>query len=236
MAPLEVRGYTKYVTEWAPPSLEDGGFIALILMAAIPLVVWLRQRRPVPWSSILILGLGVIVGLMYTRTIAVSSAMIAPLTATAIQQIVPWRVEPVLRTERLLRLVAVSLALALTAGLAPSRAATPEGVPNSLNESLAAIPSGSVVCNDYTLGGWLIWQHPNVRPTIDGRTEIYSIEHVEAHVDFVRAAPGWESYVADNNCTFALLPEDAPVVERLSDRLHWARAASGDGTVLLRQP
>jgi hypothetical protein len=236
LAPLEVRGYTKYVVEWAPPSLGDHRFIAFIVMAAIPLVVWLRQRKPVPWSAILLLGLGVVVGLMYVRTMAVGAAMIAPTTASALQQVVQSPAEPVRRREWMLRLVAVSAALGLTAVLAPIAAARPTGVPNELNGPLAAIPSGSVICNTYTLGGWLIWAHPNLRPTVDGRTEIYSVEHVEAYLNFERAAPGWESYVSHSGCTYALLSKDAPVVEGLTDRLHWRQVASGDGIVLLREP
>jgi hypothetical protein len=237
MAPFEVRGYTKFVTEWAPPSLGDIQFIVLILMAVIPLLVWLRRGEPVSWSSILLLGLGVVVGLMYTRTMAVSAALIAPLTAGAMQQVIPLRTESVRRTELILRVIGLSVALALTAVLAPSAAAGPAvRVPNTLNEPLDAVPSGSVVCNAYRLGGWLIWRHPTLRPTIDGRTEIYSVDHVEAYINFERAAPGWESYVSHSGCTYALLSKDAAVVERLTDRLHWRQIASGEGTVLLRQP
>jgi hypothetical protein len=209
--------------------------MVLILMAAVPLVVWLRQREPVPWSSILLLGLGVVVGLMYMRTMAVSAAMIAPLTATAIQEVLSSHAEPVRRTEWIRRFAAVLAVLGLAAVLAPITATQPAGVPNALNEPLDAVPSGSVVCNAYRLGGWLIWRHPNLRPTIDGRTEIYSVEHVEAYLNFERAAPGWESYLSHSDCTYALLSEDAPVVERLTDRLHWRQVASGEGTVLLRQ-
>jgi hypothetical protein len=134
------------------------------------------------------------------------------------------------------RLVAVVAALVLAAGLAPSRAGTPGRVPLGLDTSLDAIPTGTAVCNEYVLGGWLIWAHPNLRPTIDGRTEVYSVQHVAAYVDFVRASPGWESYVQATRCTYALLPEDAPVVEALTQRSDWSVVKTDSGRTLLRAP
>ena len=86
---------------------------------------------------------------------------------------------------------------------------------NDLDAPLAALPQGTVVCNDYGVGGWLIWRHPNVRPTIDGRVEVYATGHVKEHIDFERAAPGWQAYVRRTGCTYALLTKDQPVVEAL---------------------
>lgn len=236
LAPLEVGAYTKYVSEWAPPSLADFQFVVLLLLGAMPIVVWLRQGERVSWASVLTLGLGVGLGLMYARTISLSAVVIAPMAAAAVQQLVPQGIEPRAKTEWGIQFVSTIAALALAAGLAPSRAATPGRVPLALNTYLNAIPAGTVVCNEYVLGGWIIWAHPNLRPTIDGRTEIYSVSHVAAYVDFVRAAPGWESYVQRARCTYALLPEDAPVVEALTQRSAWSVVSTDSGRSLLRAP
>ena len=36
-----------------------------------------------------------------------------------------------------------------------------------------ALPAGTVVFNDYQLGGWMLWEHPTLDPVIDGRADVY---------------------------------------------------------------
>jgi hypothetical protein len=92
------------------------------------------------------------------------------------------------------------------------------------------------VCNDYGVGGWLIWRHPNVRPTIDGRVEIYATGHVKEHIEFERATPGWQAYLGKTSCTYALLGKGQPVVEALTEQARWTVVQRGSEYVLLRKP
>ncbi len=91
-----------------------------------------------------------------------------------------------------------------------------------------------MVCNDYGSGGWLIWKHPNVRPAIDGRTEIYAVSYVEDYMTFQSAAPGWDAYLEKTGCRWALVPSDLPVAEALVRQAHWTVAARGSTYLLLR--
>jgi hypothetical protein len=142
----------------------------------------------------------------------------------------------VARREVALTLGLTASALAVAGFLAPSRGALPEWGPNDLDRQIAALPSGTVLCNDYGSGGWLIWKHPNVRPAIDGRTEVYAVSHVEAYMTFQSAAPGWDAYLERTGCRWALVPSDLPVAEALVRQAHWTVAARGATYSLLRSP
>ena len=86
-----------------------------------------------------------------------------------LQRVIGTPAEPVQRREVALTVALTSVALVLAALLLPSRAAQPTWGANDLDRSLAALPDGTVLCNDYGSGGWLIWKHPNeLRPAIDG--------------------------------------------------------------------
>jgi len=235
-APFAVREYARFVTEWRSPALTDIAFIAFLVSAAVTLLIWSRERRRTPWTEILLVGLAVGFALLYVRTVAVGAAMLAPMTAMAIARVARLPREPLHRREVALTVGLTASALAVAAFLAPARGAQPEWGPNDLDRQLAALPAATVLCNDYGSGGWLIWKHPNVRPAIDGRTEVYAVSHVEAYMTFQSAGPGWDAYLEQTGCRWALVPSDLPVAEALVRQSRWTVAARGSTYSLLRSP
>lgn len=236
LSPFAVNETTQYIEEWMPPSLHQPGFLAFLALAATVVLIWARSRRPVRWTEVLLVGLAIGLALLYARTVAMGAAVIAPVAAAAIQTLLPSEREPVTRLEVSLTLGLTTLGLLVAALVLPAKAAVPTWGAGDLDAPLSALPGGTVVCNDYGVGGWLIWAHPNVRPTIDGRVEVYATGHVKEHIDFERAAPGWQSYLTSTHCTYALLTKDQPVVEALTDRAHWTVVRRGSQYVLLRAP
>jgi hypothetical protein len=71
------------------------------------------------------------------------------------------------------------------------------GVPSDLSTQLSALPRGTVVLNEYELGGWLMWSQPQLEPVIDPRTEVYAVSCVHRYVDALGVLPGWRNFVAD---------------------------------------
>jgi hypothetical protein len=124
-------------------------------------------------------------------------------------------------------------ALALAAVITPSAASKPGLGANALDRDIAALPAGTIVCNDWMDGGWLIWKHPNVRVTMDSRVEIYSVDHIRDYSTFLSARPGWDSYVSDNDCSAALLRTDTPAADALAAHRGWHVVAAQEGYVLL---
>ncbi|GAB3081213.1 hypothetical protein GCM10027053_52280 [Intrasporangium mesophilum] len=235
-APWAVRGYAQFISEWRSPSLTDIGFVGFLVLAGVALLVWVRSPRRPSWTEILLLGLAVGFALLYVRTIAVGAAIAAPVTALALQGVLPAAPEPVRRREVALTLGLAAAALAVAGFVATTRGAEPGMGANDLDTPIAALPAGTVLCNDYTVGGWLIWKHPNVRPAIDGRVEVYSVQHMQSYVDFQAAVPGWQKYLTQTGCRWALVPNHLPVAEALTAQAHWNVAARGSGYLLLRAP
>jgi hypothetical protein len=174
--------------------------------------------------------------MLYLRTVAVGAALLAPLAAEAIQSTGALVREHRSRLETALTVTLTATGLLLAAAIAPTRAANQTVGPSGLDGYLAALPKGTAICNDQTIGGWMIWAHPNLRPAIDGRLEIYAVDDVALYQKFVLAQPGWDAYLDTTRCAYAVLPPSLPVVDALQARKGWERVATADGFVLLRAP
>jgi hypothetical protein len=233
IAPLKVSGMTAYVSEWNPPSLLSPNVAVTMCAAAAVAVLWLRRGQRTPWSHVAVLAMAVGWTLLYARTVALGAVMLAPLLAMALQSLHPDEDEPSTASERatLGASVAASLLVALVA--LPHLAAKPAEVPNGLDAQLRALPQGTVIFDEYSLGGWLLWRHPQLVPVIDPRTEIYDPAYVRAHVLALGAMPGWEDTVTKSAAAYALLPEQSPLAYALERGPDWAALARDSGFVLL---
>lgn len=232
-APLHVGGMTRFVSEWRAPSLKDPDFVMVILLVALVVVVWARGGRTVRWSTLLLLGLGVAWTVLYARTVALGAVIVAPLAAQALQSLHPDHDVRARRREGRWLTGGIALSLLLAAVALPQVASTP-AMPHGLNPALDALPTGTVVFNEYSQGGWLLWRHRQLSVVIDPRTEVYPASYVHAHVAALNAAPGWRGVVAGSGASYALLPESAPLTAALLDG-KWQTVAADGGYVLLRR-
>lgn len=232
----EVRQVAPYLDEWQPTAPTHPAFIAVAVLVAIPVLIALRSRERMSWVWILLLVVAIGAALVYGRTVAVGAAIAAPLAATALQRLIRMRRERMVRPEVVVTLVVTALALVVTGIMAPRVAAEPGRGPASLNPTLSALPPGTVVCNQDAIGGWLIWEHPRLRTTLDTRMEIFGAPTIKAYATFLAAKPGWQSYLTRTHCSVALLEKDLPVIEALSAQLHWTQVGQGGDYVLLKAP
>ncbi len=236
LSPVAVREMTQFVEEWRSPSLTDLSFVSFLVLAGATMLVWSRARSRPGWTSLLLLATAAGFALAYARTIPVGAAVLAPVAAAALHAPTGLAREPMRRAEVALTLGLTVVALLIAAVLAPTRGAVPAWGPNDLDTAIAALPADTVVCNDYGSGGWLIYAHPNVRPAIDGRTEVYAVDYVRAYLGFATGSPGWQSYLGRTSCHWALLPTGLPVTEALTAQAGWKVADRGADYVLLRAP
>ncbi|TQM64546.1 hypothetical protein FBY41_0915 [Humibacillus xanthopallidus] len=236
-SPFQVRDVTQYIDEWQSVGITDPRLLVLLCLVALAVVIGLRRGERTPWHLILLIGLAAGLGLTYARTIAVGAAVIAPIAAGALHEVTRLKREP-RRAGPEFAIVGIIAAAALTvsAVTAPAVAATPGLAPNGLNAQLDALPKGTVLCNAWAYGGWLIWRHPDLKVTMDGRAEIYTGDYVTSYVMFELARPGWKEYVSRAGCDYALLQQGKPIVEALTSEARWSKVAEADGGVLLRRP
>ena len=108
-------------------------------------------------------------------------------------------------------------------------------MPNGLDPALDRLPAGTVVFNEYSLGGWMLWRHPDLAPVIDPRIEVYDTPYVEEYARALTASPGWQETVAASGARHAVLPRQAPLTAALEATGQWRVAASdGDDLLLVR--
>jgi len=150
-----------------------------------------------------------------------------------------WRRSDVRRPDRLentILAVVTTAAVCWCAVLSPAYAASPGYVPTRMGPLLAALPKGTVVFNELGVGGWLLWEHRNVSPVLDGRIDVYDPDYVERLLQARKALAGWQQTVAATGATYALLDDDVALTSALQQDLRWEVVAVDRHKVLLRSP
>ncbi len=235
LTPFAVSEVSPFIMEWKPTPITDPSAAATLLMGLVVLVVWLRERQPVTWTHLLLWLFAMGSTLMYARTIAVGAILVAPLFAGALQRALPERVVP-RRTERRVLVGSSLVSLVLAAILVPVTASAPGKAPTGFDAYLAGLPPGTVVWNVDALGGWLMYEHPNVRPTMDTRAEVYGPEYVRAYVRAISGYPGWQETVSKTGARYAIVTQDGPLEAGLVHGDGWYEVASAETYVLLAAP
>jgi hypothetical protein len=237
LSAFETSGKWAFVSEWSPTNfISPSPFIAATMVLIVVLTAARADSRT-SWVTIalLILGSGLI--LMSARTVAPGVMVIAPLVAEAFQKSmsedgsarVSW-------SERFAVITAVAVSLVWLGVLVPNSSAQPAAVPDGLNAELDRLPPETVILNEYGLGGWLHWRHPDLNTVIDGFTDGYTVAAIESYVQATRVEPGWQGYVRDTGAPVALLKDESPLAHALTAHLNWTEIATDAGYTLLARP
>ncbi|WP_091761384.1 hypothetical protein [Pedococcus cremeus] len=232
LAPLRVGETTDLVSEWSAPSLTDPNVAVTLAMVGGIALIWSRQGHRIPWTRLALLASGVGWTLLYARTVALGAIIVAPLLAEALQSMHPDERVTGTRAEHWTLVGGLGVALTVAALLVP-RVASEPGMPNGLDPALSRIPPGSVVFDEYSLGGWLLWRHPQLRPVIDPRVEVYDTAYVRQHVRALAAMPGWQETLRRSGARYAVVPTDSALAAALSSQEGWTESDRSDGYSLL---
>ena len=239
LTPFEVAdNATSFIQEWQPTDLRGNGFaivtIALLLGAVFG---WIRSSWVPPWWQIGLAAVAFVSILAMSRTIPVGAIISAPLAAASLQRLRGTEVRAISRISLKrwgsLIVVAALVAAPVSMVVAGKPGLTPEG----LRPALSAIPAGSVILDDFSVSGWLLWAEPDLIPVIDLRSEIYSKEYFQAYRNAEQVRAGWQSFVTRVKPTYALLRTEAPLRLALQEEMRWTTVhEDSSGYVLLRAP
>jgi len=238
LTPFEVsQNASEYVQEWQPtPVRATLTAIVTLLLVAGAVVGWIRSPEKTPWWKIFLAIGAVAWTLAMLRTIPVGAIVAAPLAASAIQSLRHTAPERPGRRSTclwaLLVLTCALIALPVTALVAQQ----PSDVPERLRATLDTAPAGSVVLNDHSLSGWLLWREPQLVPVLDLRTEIFSKAYVQAYLRNAEVRPGWQDFLTQTKPTYALLRSESPIRLALQEELHWVPLQTAQGFTVLRAP
>jgi hypothetical protein len=234
-APFAVAGVGSFITEWQPPQFTSLGPALAIAACSFVVVGWARASGSTKWWRIAFLAFAVGWILLATRTVTIGAIVLTPLLAAALEQLnttqmaKPRRADAAVYAAGLLTLLVALVAI-------PRVADEPRGFPAKLSVQLAQVPSGDLVLNDYLVGGWLRWRHPQVQPWVDGLTEAYSVAELTQYGDLLALGEDWQEVVIESEVNWALLQTDSPLANALVEQLGWHQLADDQGFSLLRAP
>lgn len=236
LAPLATSGAAPFVTEWAPPSFKSPSPALAALALALVVVTWARRGRPVPWAHVAVAVVAAGWILLSARTVALGAVMLTPLLAASMQSwLVVRRTSPTRRERWTLAGLPV-ICLAALAAVVPTVASAPDGVPTRFDDRLGELAPGTVVLNEYGLGGWLVYRHPSLAPVIDGMTDAYTVEYLTRYAKARAVVDGWSDYVDETGASVAVVESGSPIATALEERSGWVVIQEDDGFVLMEQP
>jgi len=238
LAPFEVSQIaTEFVQEWqATPVRTDFTAILTLVLIAAALFSWIRTPDKAPWWQVGLTIVAFISTLAMLRTVPVGAIVAAPLAASALQSLRHSAPQPSGRRFKSLWALLVITCAVIAVPVTAAVAQKPEGVPDRLQRTLEAAPAGSVILNDDSLSGWLLWSEPQLVPVFDLRSEIFSRDYVQAYIRTWEVRPGWQDFLAETRPTYALLPIESPLGLALQEELHWVPLQSAQGFTVLRAP
>ncbi len=236
-APFAVGNISGYITEWQTPSFRDLGPALTAVMVVAVAVVYARSRSRTPWVLIGLVGLAAFWTLLSVRTVTLGAIIVAPLLAGVLSAMLPAQPRERaggMRTEAVLLATGVVLSMVvagLLASLLPGLG-SPAAVPLGLDGSLDRLPAGTVVVNDYALGGWIDWRHRDLQVVVDGRAEAFGADHLAAYGTVLSASAGWDQTLRSWDAHVAVLAADSALADALQRTAGW-RIAASDGAYLL---
>jgi len=237
LTPIEVSSNAaQFVQEWQPTDARNLSAAVTLAMIALALLPWIRGTSTRPWWQIALAGTAVVFTLAMMRTVPVGSIIAAPLLASSLQEQRGIPATPLTRRGTWAWIGLVTAAAILAMPIAGALAQRPSGWPEGLRPQLAAIPAKTVVLNDFTAGGWLLWAEPQLTPVIDLRSEIYSMDYIRDYIRTKEVRAGWQKFLDQTKPKYALLRADAPLTIALQEQLKWTTVGKDAGYVLLKAP
>ncbi|WP_299442794.1 hypothetical protein [uncultured Phycicoccus sp.] len=214
------------VNEWQPPTVTNPLYL-LVLAAVAVIVLRTLTRRPVDPAALAFALAAAGLAAYSVRTVAFAALLLVP----ALVRAFPSARSPSFSRREAGPLVAAAVVIALAPGVvwgAPSSG--PLG--SSVDAALAGLPGGTVAAVDVRVSGWVLAEHPGLRPLRDLRAEVYTPSTAAAYESFTDAEPGWQAYADEHGVEVVVAAEDEALDRALSADPGWVPAAD-DGTYRL---
>ncbi len=222
-AVIRVGGISQYFSEWRSPELLSPPMAPATLMAAVLLVLLLRSRTAARWPTLLFLGAALAAMVHSTRTVPVAVCLMLPLLADAIAPHLP-----ALRNSRRDALAALGLCLAATLALVPlahHRVSTAPHATSAAHRSVASLPAGTGLLNEWDEGGFDLWLHPDLDVVAHGYGDMFTASEIERNNDLPDLNPGWYDHVTGLRLSEALLYADGRLAQALQEDKGWTVVA-----------
>jgi len=227
----QVAASTQFVQEYQPPSLGDPTALPFFVMLAgtAVLLVW-RWRDWNPVELFLVAG-GAAFAVQYTRSVPFFAVLAAPALARNLSAVRSGGPATVTVTDRrradpglvvTVAVVAVFLVLTSTARLAPEQTNTLVAAefPVAAVAWLETEQPAGELFNTFEWGGYVMWEAPDYRVSVDGRTDVYD-EYLDVYDDTIRARAGWQGELDREGIGTVLVDPGLPLTAALRADASW---------------
>ena len=226
----------EHIVEWASLNFHDGrGKFALLLLFILLIGVLVRPRR---WtvSEVALLLFAVYSGLTYVRFLCLMGILLAPVLATGLDFVPPYRREsdtPVLNT---------AVALLMMVGIVhywPTQSRLNNTVrdqyPASALTYLSTHQMNGPLFNYYLWGGYINWHEPALKIFIDSRADIFDYTGVfREYLDSV-AIQNPDEILDKYRIRYVLFPHNEPLTYLLNHDTRWTRIYSDENAELFEK-
>ena len=236
-AVLLVGGRAKFHDEWAATDFHQRQAAIAAAMILVVILVWLLgpyANRPT-WVPALLLVLAAGWSAYAVRTVPVAAVMSVPFFAAALQTLVGHRRPAPHRERRVVAGLAVG-AVAVLAAVVPVTADEPAATPGWLDPALDRLPKGTAVQTADTMGGYLLWRHPDLDPVIDGYSDAYTTAHLQEQLDLQLLRRGWDTKLRESGVRIALLPTRSRLAYALTEFEDWQVLHTSKAVTMLKAP
>lgn len=237
---------TRFASEWKPTTIETFTGVTLFLSVAGVVVFFSRRSGPVPWTTLLRLGLFFALALPAIRGalwwgLAVPPALAGCMAPRAASVGNDRRGSPMLN-----RIVVATVLLGVAVTLPWWRSAGPPGTspplltdaPDDLVAAAAVSTApGDHVWVDQVWGSWFEYRLPDRLTLVDSRIELFPQRVWTDYLDAATGREGWQDILDRWQVDVAVLStrQSAELLERIARDAGWRRTyTSDDGSVYVR--
>jgi hypothetical protein len=211
---LRTEFFVNYLAEYKSPDFHSPESLGLILWLALLFLVLALRRPRVPASEGVLLLVWTYFALYAVRNVPFLTTLTAPLLARALSESVPARRRATSERLRQLNASARGGVLVFAAAVAlvvfvPRPTALPaERWPVAAVQFIKNRPAdfAGPMLNQYAWGGFLLWELPEHKVFVDGRTDFYGEELVKEFRDATALRPNWQDVFRKYDVQWSLMP------------------------------
>ncbi|MCX6901100.1 MAG: hypothetical protein NT105_20695 [Verrucomicrobia bacterium] len=206
----------------------------LVWLAALIAALAVRQRPRLPASSLILIAGWTYLALYAVRNIPLMALVTAPIVASAFSACVRGRWREFSHRQTAENAAsngwpAVALVALIPIVFVPGPVAMPpDRWPVNAVRFIKQHPgqfAGNML-NQHVWGGYLMWEMPEHKVFVDGRTDFYGEAFIRNFLDMTQLRPGWREKLDASKVGWTLLTTDHPLTQALALLPDWRRAYS----------
>jgi hypothetical protein len=219
----QVGSSVEFVQEYQPPSITDPTALPFFLLLGLTVLLMARRWRSVDLVELFQVAGTALFALRFTRSIPFFAVVAAPVVARHLAALVKEREAPE-RQPLVVALVAAVVATLVLTGIRLDDGRvdplTAEEFPVAATAWIDANQPPHELFNTFDWGGWVMWELPDYRVSIDGRTDVYD-EYLDTYDDVIHARDGWQAELEREGVGTVLVAPRDPLAEALRTEPGW---------------